>query len=211
MNSMMWKTTLREIRHSLGRYLAILAIVALGVGIFAGLKVTKPFMVSTIEGYFEEYQLYDFQLISTYGFEQKDVEYLAAKEGARAVEGSYSYDVLCSVGEDDSVLVLKAHTLLEKINGVEVLAGRLPENPDECIVDADLYGEEMIADGSEGLNSLMLSNAMLLSAWTGKTVALPMDEAGDAAFEALLVGHASRSKERNVKPFTLDVGASFKK
>jgi len=74
-----------------------------------------------------------------------------------------------------------------------------------------LYGEEMIADGSEGLNSLMLSNAMLLSAWTGKTVALPMDEAGDAAFEALLVGHASRSKERNVKPFTLDVGASFKK
>ncbi len=74
-----------------------------------------------------------------------------------------------------------------------------------------LYGEEMIADGSEGLSSLMLSNAMLLSAWTGKTVALPMDEAGDAAFEALLVGHASKSRERVVRPIELDVGSTFKK
>ena len=74
-----------------------------------------------------------------------------------------------------------------------------------------LYGEKMVAEGSEGLNSLMLSNAMLLSAWTGKTVALPMDDAADAAFEALLVGHASKSKERVVRPIELDVGASFKK
>ena len=34
MKSMMKKTTLREIRESLGRYLAIMAIVALGVGLF---------------------------------------------------------------------------------------------------------------------------------------------------------------------------------
>ncbi len=74
-----------------------------------------------------------------------------------------------------------------------------------------LYGEKMVAEGSEGLNSLMLSNTMLLSAWTGKTVALPMDDAADAAFEALLVGHASKSKERVVRPIELDVGASFKK
>ncbi len=74
-----------------------------------------------------------------------------------------------------------------------------------------LFGEPMVAEGSEGLNSLMLANAMLLSAWTGKTVALPMDEASDAAFEALLVGHASRSRERTARPIELDVGASFKK
>ena len=33
------KSTLREIRQSLGRYLAILAIVGLGVGFFAGLRI----------------------------------------------------------------------------------------------------------------------------------------------------------------------------
>ena len=34
----------------------------------------------------------------------------------------------------------------------------------------------MIADGREGINGLTLSNAMHLSAWTGKTVELPFDE-----------------------------------
>lgn len=72
-----------------------------------------------------------------------------------------------------------------------------------------LTGEPMVAQGSEGLRSLMLANAMLLSGWTGKTVELPMDEASDAAFEALLVGHAAKSRERHVRPIELNVGASF--
>ena len=53
-----------------------------------------------------------------------------------------------------------------------------------------LYGEPLIADGREGLHSLMLANAMLLSAWTGETVALPMDEAADARYAALLARRA---------------------
>ena len=36
------KNNRRELRHSLGRFLAIVAIVALGVGFFAGLKVAQP-------------------------------------------------------------------------------------------------------------------------------------------------------------------------
>ena len=39
---------LRSIRSSLGRYLAILAIVALGVGFFAGLKSSQPAMQSAV-------------------------------------------------------------------------------------------------------------------------------------------------------------------
>ncbi|MBR5286989.1 MAG: Gfo/Idh/MocA family oxidoreductase [Clostridia bacterium] len=73
-----------------------------------------------------------------------------------------------------------------------------------------LYGEDLVAQGCEGLSSLMLANAMVLSGWTGKSVELPMDEAADAAFEALLVGHASKSKERVVKPIDLNVASSFK-
>jgi predicted dehydrogenase len=36
---------------------------------------------------------------------------------------------------------------------------------------------EMYANGEEGIHGLMLSNAMHLSAWTGKTIELPLDEA----------------------------------
>lgn len=41
---------------------------------------------------------------------------------------------------------------------------------------AILHGTPLIADGEEGIHSLMLSNAMHLSSWTGETVELPIDE-----------------------------------
>ena len=47
----LWKNIIREIWQSIGRFLAILAIVALGVGLFAGLKVTKEAMVKNGDKY----------------------------------------------------------------------------------------------------------------------------------------------------------------
>ena len=47
------KSSLREIRKSLGRYLAILAIVALGVGFFCGLRVCRDAMVETGDDYLD--------------------------------------------------------------------------------------------------------------------------------------------------------------
>ena len=41
---------------------------------------------------------------------------------------------------------------------------------------AILRGEEMIAHGAEGINGLMLSNAMHLSSWLDQAVELPIDE-----------------------------------
>lgn len=143
MKSMMRKTTVREIKQSFGRYLAILAIVALGVGLFSGLKVTKAVMVESANAYLEELQLYDYRLLSTLGFEEEDVETLAEKEDVRAAEGSMSADILY-VDEQGNESVIMAHSLLKRINGVEVVAGRLPEQADECVVDSNLYGESAI-------------------------------------------------------------------
>jgi predicted dehydrogenase len=44
-------------------------------------------------------------------------------------------------------------------------------------VDAVLDGQPLLAPGAEGLGAVELANAMLLSAWAGRTVALPLDEA----------------------------------
>lgn len=143
MKSMMKRTTLREIRQSLGRYLAIWAIVALGVGFFAGLKITKTVMVESADAYLQEKQLYDYRLLSTLGFEEEDVRTLAQKEDVRAVEGAVEADILYldAAGNES---VLKAHSLLEHINGVELTAGRMPENATECIVDSNVYNRSAI-------------------------------------------------------------------
>ena len=72
-----------------------------------------------------------------------------------------------------------------------------------------LYGEPMIADGREGLASLMLANAMLLSSFTGETIALPMDEANDARYAQMLADRAANSRKRAFRPIEMDLGKSF--
>ena len=51
MKSMMKRNTFREIKKSFGRYFAILAIVALGVAFFSGLKITQSVMVHSADVY----------------------------------------------------------------------------------------------------------------------------------------------------------------
>mgnify|MGYP000711332693 CR=1 FL=1 len=70
----MLKLTMRQIRSSLTRFLAIAAIVALGVGFFCGLRLTKTAMVHTLNDYAEAHRMYDFRLVSTVGFDETDAE-----------------------------------------------------------------------------------------------------------------------------------------
>ena len=64
----------REIRRNPGRFFAIMAIIALGVGFFAGLKVTETAMLKTGQDYLEEQKFYHFRLLSTLGLTQEDVD-----------------------------------------------------------------------------------------------------------------------------------------
>ena len=57
----MIKLTYRSIRTFLGRYLALLLIVTLGVGFFSGLKITKDAMANACEKFLTEQNFYDFQ------------------------------------------------------------------------------------------------------------------------------------------------------
>ena len=145
MKSNIWKSTFREIKQSFGRFFAILAIVAMGVGFFAGLKVTRTAMVQTTQNYLEENQFYDYRLLSTLGFEQEDVDFFAGQKDVRAAEGAVSFDILCQNG-DGNELVVKAHSLTGQINGVVLTAGRMPESADECVVDSNLYDASQIGE-----------------------------------------------------------------
>ncbi len=143
MKSMMRKTTVREIRNSFGRYFAILAIVALGVGLFAGLKMTTPNMRATAEDYFEKLQLFDYRMLSTLGFRDEDVEAVSAQKDVRSARGSVSLDI-AYIDEAGNESVMKVHSVTEDINGLALSAGRMPEKADECVVDENLYDETAI-------------------------------------------------------------------
>lgn len=141
--SAIWKSTLREIRQSFGRFAAILAIVALGVGLFSGLKVTKTAMLRTTEQYLREEVFYDFRLLSTLGFEEQDVELLGRQKGVEAAEGACSYDVIYQE-ENGNSGVVKVHSITKSVNTLRLLEGRLPEKADECVADAGLFDSSVL-------------------------------------------------------------------
>ena len=137
MKSMMRRTTFREIKNSFGRFAAILAIIALGVGFFSGLKMTKPAMVKTITDFLSDSEFYDLHLVSTLGYTDEDVEVFAGEKDVRYAEGSYSFDVLYD-GMGDNERALKTLSLPEHVNDIRLVDGRLPEADDECVVDDKL-------------------------------------------------------------------------
>ncbi|MCD8126948.1 MAG: ABC transporter permease [Clostridiales bacterium] len=138
------KTLLRTIKATFGRYIAILAIIALGVGFFTGLKSAEPAMRNTAEDYWGELRFYDFQLLSTLGLTEEDVNAFAALDGVTAAEGGYSMDALAEVEGQAETLALQFLSLMEESTLVELTAGRLPESAGECLADADAFTAEDI-------------------------------------------------------------------
>ena len=132
---MLKKSTFREIKTSLARYLAIFAIVALGVGFFSGLRDCKESMVSTASRYLERTNFYDYQILSSYGADDDSVALAESWNGVKSAEGSIQIDVIARSGSGASS-ALKAISLPENINTLNVTEGRLPQNVNECVLDA---------------------------------------------------------------------------
>lgn len=131
------KMTCRSIKSFFGRYMAILLIVALSAGFFAGLKITQDAMVNTADIYLKEQSFYDFRLYSTLGFTEEDIEAFKALAGINAVEGMKSVDVLLE--QEDGNKAYKIMSLPEEINMPSLVDGRMPETANECLADDEEY------------------------------------------------------------------------
>lgn len=133
MKSAMRRSIFREIKTTLNRFLAIFAIVALGVGFFSGLKATTPDMKLTADRYFDETNLMDLRLLSTFGFNEEDIDAIRSQEGIQGVMPSYSLDALFETADGEKAL--KVHAVPGKINQPVLVEGRLPEKSGECVIE----------------------------------------------------------------------------
>jgi predicted dehydrogenase len=150
------------------------------------------------------------------------VEYSNGAMGTFITSTAYSpgtnrLEIVCDGG---SLICEKNQLILNKLSTFESVFTKENESPyasPKChteVVETDglneqhsgvlnafaasiLRDEPLIADGREGINGLTISNAMHLSAWTGKEVTLPFDE---EQFKALLEERIQTSKAKeNVK------------
>ncbi len=143
MNSAWQKNRRREVFSTLGRYFAILAIIALGVGFFSGLKVTKSAMLHTGDEYVLSSNLYDFRLVSTLGLTEEDVAYFSGLPDIEYAQGAVSVDFFANL-EDGKELALGAHSITDHMNVLSLTDGRMPEKADECVADSLYFSKEDI-------------------------------------------------------------------
>ncbi len=127
-------STLREFKGSISRFISILAIIAIGVGFFAGVKATDPDMRLSANRYYNEQNLMDFRLVSTYGFDKDDIAAIEAIPDAQ-VYPSYFSDFLITY--DSADIVSRVFSLPEnmEVNKLILTEGRMPESANECLVD----------------------------------------------------------------------------
>lgn len=123
-----------EIGKSKARFLALLAIITLGVAFFAGIKAAGPDMLDTANQYYEENNLYDLKVLSTYGLEEADIAILA-KTDDLAVHPMRTVDIEME-GSDFLVKVFPLQSGADPVNEYALVDGRLPETSGEIALDA---------------------------------------------------------------------------
>ncbi|MBR3143551.1 MAG: hypothetical protein IKF09_10440, partial [Clostridiales bacterium] len=140
------KTILRSVRMTMPRFIAIFAIIALGVGFFAGLKVTTPSFVATADRYVSDYALFDFEFLSTIGFTDDDIAKLQKRTDC-VVEGSYSGDCSAVLGDSPNADTVRFISITENVNKICLESGRLPLRDDEVVIDG--YRFPTIEEGTK--------------------------------------------------------------
>ena len=160
------KNILRDLRGNLSRFLSLFGIVALGVMILTGLASFAPSMRIAGQKYYVQQNVFDLRVLSTLGLSEDDIDAIAATEGVTAVQPVKYLDAEGRWSSTDQPAVLRIQQLpadpgadtAENMNRPLLLAGRMPEAADECVVHVMGHGEEIpigttltLPDGTDGL------------------------------------------------------------
>ena len=136
-----------EIRRSMGRFLSIFFIVAIGCAFFSGIRASEPDMRYSGDAYFDRKNMMDIEVISTLGLTEDDLDAIRNVDGVSAAEGGYSSDMLFTEG--DNKVVVHVMSLLPSMNQVQLEEGELPEADDECALDVDYLKESSLEIGDK--------------------------------------------------------------
>jgi len=137
------KTIIREVRQSFGRFFAIFAIVALGVGFLAGLLVATPNMKKTMDQYYEKYNMTDIFIKSNLGLTKDDFKEVSKLKEVEHIMPAYVTDALM-VSSENVLLTARIYGLPlgslnakegQFINRLGLVKGRMPRTNNECVVE----------------------------------------------------------------------------
>ncbi|MDE5856479.1 MAG: ABC transporter permease, partial [Anaeroplasmataceae bacterium] len=129
------KTILRDFKKNLTRLIAIVAIMALGVGFLIGLLSATPDLQDSMERYYDETNTYDILLKSSIGFSDEDV--VSLKEDLKEIEDIKDFSSIDFKTQFEGVDITTrriVNSFKSDINQLTLIEGRLPKNDKECVI-----------------------------------------------------------------------------
>ena len=139
-------SSLRQIKNSKTRFIALLILSLLGVFAFVGLQSTAPDMIYSLDSLYDEYNVYDIKLQSALGLTNRDLDYFNSLD-LDCLEASKSIDALYKNEKNESVIQIIS--IPNNINNIKIIEGRLPINPNEIVVEESLLKNYDINIGDE--------------------------------------------------------------
>lgn len=148
MNRTLFKSLIRLIRTSLSRYLAVFAIVTIGVAFFTGVSGTSDIMSASVDVYDDETNLKDLTVYSNYGFEEEDLEAIRTVEGVKEVQGDQFTDAIGICGKDSWITRIHSFNDERSVSQFVLVSGRMPQNEHEALAENGSELEPGFALGS---------------------------------------------------------------
>ena len=123
----------REIKKSHKRFFSLCVLSILGVSFFAGMKMSGPTMLESLDKYYDDNKIYDLKIISTLGLVNEDIKEIQKLNNEYTVVGSHTKDAIFNDGKHEAVLRL--HEINEGMNNIIITEGRMPEKYNEIVVE----------------------------------------------------------------------------
>lgn len=149
---LLFKNTFKKIKKSLGRFFSIMVIIGVGVSVFLGLRESTSTILYTADKYYDDKNLMDFKIISTYGLTDGDLDSLKKLKNSEVVIPTYSLDILINSE------AIRLHALEDKINNYELVKGRKIKKTNECLGDYTKYKLNQVIYFKKEENSILKIN-----------------------------------------------------
>ena len=125
--TILWKDAWQAITHSLGRYIAIILLIALGTFAFTGLKMAGPDMRTTGADFFAKHNLADVTVTSNYGINSTDRLTIQNLPEVKEATFGYFQDVKIKNQPD----TLRIFSQSDNLSSYELIKGHFPKNKTE--------------------------------------------------------------------------------
>ncbi|MFB8376493.1 ABC transporter permease [Paenibacillus taichungensis] len=150
------KKLLRDIKQSIGQFLAFVLVITIGAFFYTGLVTLSDNLSSYSKDYFQTHNLSDLNVYYDQVSKQ-DIFKLSGIEGVKEVEGRYTFDAMQSFSDTKAALKIHSIPAVNNINTSAIVEGKIPSSMDEILLDSHYAREHQYSVGDQ--INLIVNNA----------------------------------------------------